>query len=62
LSKLCGIMYSMLLNILTWWMGHVFYEFCFMNYYWWKWNLIDFKHQDIGLKFPFIKSIPYKYL
>jgi hypothetical protein len=48
LSKLCGIMYSILLNILTWWMGHVFYEFRFMNYYWWKWNLIDFKHQDIG--------------
>ncbi len=43
-------------------MGHVFYELCFMNYYSWKGNLIDFKHQEIGFNFPFIKLIPYKYL
>jgi hypothetical protein len=50
------------LNILMSCMGHVFCKFFSMNYYWWKWNLIDFKHQEIGLNLPFIKSIPYKYL
>ncbi len=32
-QNLCGIKYSIFLNILMWRMGHVFYELCFMNYY-----------------------------